>query len=282
MPKKGYKQTPEAIRNRSLARIGKKADPAAVERRRQSLLKTYQNRPMSAETKEKIRLANLKWSETHDSAFKGKTHTEEAKRKNSEHCKRHWATHVNPMKGVKMTVEQRALISQRQIELGKDPVIREARRQGQLKYLAEHPEALARLKKQGSDFTLNNPDKVFSFAKRGYREDIDLTCRSTTEANYARYLKFIGVKYLYEPTVFTLSNGQKYTPDFYLPETNKYVEVKGFWKPETFALHTKLQQKYNLFTKEFPEIKLKLLVQTTDEWKAIEVNYSPQIQNWER
>lgn len=51
--------------------------------------------------------------------------------------------------------------------------------------------------------------------------------RSRLEAKYARALDLTGVKYQYEPEVFTLKDGSKYEPDFYLPERDVYLEIKG-------------------------------------------------------
>lgn len=67
----------------------------------------------------------------------------------------------------------------------------------------------------------------------GRREDLgDRYFRSSWEANYARYLNFIGDKWEYEPKTFRfdgITRGtMSYTPDFWLPDRNEYHEVKGF------------------------------------------------------
>lgn len=51
--------------------------------------------------------------------------------------------------------------------------------------------------------------------------------RSRLEARWAVFFDAIGVKWLYEPEGFKLPNNSSYLPDFYLPDLNKYVEVKG-------------------------------------------------------
>lgn len=51
--------------------------------------------------------------------------------------------------------------------------------------------------------------------------------RSGLEVMYAAHLTGEGVSFDYEPQVFKLSNGTRYTPDFYLPGRDVWVEVKG-------------------------------------------------------
>lgn len=51
--------------------------------------------------------------------------------------------------------------------------------------------------------------------------------RSRLEARWAVFFNAAGVEWLYEPEGFTLENGTRYLPDFYLPKAGCYVEVKG-------------------------------------------------------
>ena len=51
--------------------------------------------------------------------------------------------------------------------------------------------------------------------------------RSRLEARWAVFFDELGIKYEYEPEGFELSNGERYLPDFYLPDFSYYVEVKG-------------------------------------------------------
>lgn len=50
--------------------------------------------------------------------------------------------------------------------------------------------------------------------------------RSRLEAKWAVFFDALGVEYEYEPEGFTLSNGDYYLPDFFLPKSKIYVEVK--------------------------------------------------------
>ena len=51
--------------------------------------------------------------------------------------------------------------------------------------------------------------------------------RSRLEARHAVLFDKLGVKWQYEPQGFELASGERYLPDFHLPELNLWVEVKG-------------------------------------------------------
>lgn len=73
-----------------------------------------------------------------------------------------------------------------------------------------------------------------SHRKGGYRIDLGHYVRSSWEADYARVLNYLNVPYQYEPKTFDLkrADGSKltYTPDFYLPSEQRYVEIKGYMR----------------------------------------------------
>lgn len=50
---------------------------------------------------------------------------------------------------------------------------------------------------------------------------------SATEAAYAAYWDLINFSYIHWPETFVFPSGRWYTPDFYLPEVDAYVEVKN-------------------------------------------------------
>lgn len=56
---------------------------------------------------------------------------------------------------------------------------------------------------------------------KGYR------FRSRLEARWAVAFDAMGIKYEYEPEGFDLGDGYYYLPDFYLPDDDVWVEVKG-------------------------------------------------------
>jgi hypothetical protein len=80
--------------------------------------------------------------------------------------------------------------------------------------------------------------------------------RSKWEVAYAQYLDRNGIAWEYEPCYFTVGkgkwNGETYIPDFYLCETNTYIEIKGRLSVENKA-------KYKAFCTRYPKIKLQML-----------------------
>lgn len=72
--------------------------------------------------------------------------------------------------------------------------------------------------------------------------------RSSWEVAYAKYLDNLRIKWSYEPKTFDLGN-TTYTPDFYLPETDTYIEIKGYWRPDAL-------NKFLAFKLLYPEIKI--------------------------
>ncbi|HCC59803.1 MAG: hypothetical protein A2402_00220 [Candidatus Staskawiczbacteria bacterium RIFOXYC1_FULL_37_43] len=112
-----------------------------------------------------------------------------------------------------------------------------------------------------------------SRGKAGIRKDISnsIYFYSRWEANYARLQNYLGVEWKYEPKTFDLGS-QSYTPDFYLPKFNKYIEVKNFlWK------YSKIRDEK--FRKLYPNIKLQLLLK--EDYLKLENKYSHLIKNWE-
>lgn len=51
--------------------------------------------------------------------------------------------------------------------------------------------------------------------------------RSRLEARWAVFFNVLGINWIYEPEGFVLEDGSMYLPDFYLPDLNIWVEVKG-------------------------------------------------------
>lgn len=77
--------------------------------------------------------------------------------------------------------------------------------------------------------------------------------RSSWEVLYAKHLDELGIAWIYEPRFFKLSNGHRYTPDFYLPRYDEYHEVKGCMYPQD-------REKISLFTKDYPDKHLMVIM----------------------
>lgn len=132
--------------------------------------------------------------------------------------------------------------------------------------------------KNGTLNPMINSSNPYSRTKSGKRADLNNTFfRSSWEANMARYYNYIGVKWQFEPKTFvfnTIKRGSvSYTPDFYLPEKDRWVEVKG-WMDE------KSKTKLKRFEKYYPEEYAKLELITGKEYKEFE-KFGRLINGWE-
>lgn len=56
--------------------------------------------------------------------------------------------------------------------------------------------------------------------------------RSRLEAKWAVFFDAVGIEYYYEPEGIKLSDGTYYLPDFYLPKSKQWFEVKGVMKED--------------------------------------------------
>jgi len=72
--------------------------------------------------------------------------------------------------------------------------------------------------------------------------------RSTWELAYAKYLDSIHELWMYEMETFDLGN-TTYTPDFFLPRREKFIEIKGYIRPEDV---NRVWQKINQFKEQYP------------------------------
>ena len=77
--------------------------------------------------------------------------------------------------------------------------------------------------------------------------------RSSWEILYAKYLDKNKIKWEYESKQFDLGK-LTYRPDFYLPKTDTYIEIKGYWRAGA-------RKRVKLFYKLYPLIKLEIKTQ---------------------
>lgn len=99
-----------------------------------------------------------------------------------------------------------------------------------------------------------------SKAVSGRRQDLEnIFFRSKAEANYARYLNFMSIRWQYEPRVFDFEKIRRgcvsYKPDFYLPETDRWIEVKGWFDKKSI---TRLNRFKRYYPDEFKKLVLVL------------------------
>ena len=110
-------------------------------------------------------------------------------------------------------------------------------------------------------------------AKAGVRLDIDpkLYFFSRWEANFARILNLLKIKWEFQPGTFDLKT-QKYTPDFYLKDYDAYIEIKNF-------LSDYSRKRDEEFRKLYSDKKLILILK--EDYLKLQEQFSPHIENWE-
>jgi transposase-like protein/AraC-like DNA-binding protein len=108
----------------------------------------------------------------------------------------------------------------------------------------------------------------------GHRADLNNQYfRSNWEANFARILEYNNIKYEYEKHRFFLESMQRYyVPDFYLPDTDTWIEIKGYWIEDA-------KDKFEFFKKENPDKNIKLI--DKKPYKELEEKYKKILANWE-
>jgi len=82
-----------------------------------------------------------------------------------------------------------------------------------------------------------------------------------SEAEFARILDFYQIRWEYEPHTFPLRRSrdgrvvESFTPDFFLPETQQYIEITTCRQ----RLVTKKNRKVRMLRELYPEVKILLL-----------------------
>ena len=82
-----------------------------------------------------------------------------------------------------------------------------------------------------------------------------------SEANFARFLDFHRIEWRYEPVCFPLDRDgdgrviRSFTPDFYLPQFELYVELTTMKQSLVTPKNRKIRQMRQLY----PDLKLKVL-----------------------
>lgn len=74
--------------------------------------------------------------------------------------------------------------------------------------------------------------------------------RSNWEIWFAQFLDISGYRWEYESKTFDLGS-TTYTPDFYVPEWNQFIEIKGYFSQ-------KAKDKIDLFKEQYPKENLRI------------------------
>jgi len=115
-------------------------------------------------------------------------------------------------------------------------------------------------------------------SKQGKRKDLKgQFFRSSWEANVARWLNFHKIPWEYEPHRFVFSTikrgpGKWYTPDFFIPDEGRYIEVKGYLD-KLSATRLRRMAKY------YPQTSIELV--DTKRYKILDKEFKEKIPGWE-
>ncbi len=190
----------------------------------------------SKESIKKIKLSLRKYYENNTSKNKGKKHSSETKikiglkskgRKHSEETKQKLSVlrmgKNNPMYGKKHTKE--SIEKQRQKTIGENNYL----------YKKTYVDVFGvdkanKLKNRLSKIHINNIINNIERNNKKYKYN-HIYFRSTWEVKVAKWLDKHNILWEYESEkcVFKLSNNKYTIVDFYLPQENKFIEVKGYW-----------------------------------------------------
>ncbi len=112
--------------------------------------------------------------------------------------------------------------------------------------------------------------------ERQYRRWDEIRFAHRSEQEFARLLDFYDIKWLYEPVSFDIAwdhSGRptsKFTPDFYLPEYNLFIEITTMNQ----KLVTKKNRKIKRLHELYPEVKCKIFYRKDYEHLLFKYNIS--------
>jgi hypothetical protein len=97
---------------------------------------------------------------------------------------------------------------------------------------------------------------------------------NAAELEYAKILDFYGIPWMYEPRTFVLEEDEDgrvteaFTPDFYLPDQDLYLEVTVMKQ----SLVTRKNRKLRKLRERYPEVRIKLFYERDFERLAARYN----------
>jgi len=180
--------------------------------------------------------------------------------------------------------------------------VREASSKRSLKFWANlTKEGAKKMKAKAYQTAIRNGSYLkrggYSDCRGGKRKDLNNTYfRSAWEANYARYLNLVKEKWQYEPRMFLykdiIHGTRSYAPDFYLPKQDRWIEVKGYFRPKAVTAIKRFKKYYpNEFNKltlvvwrygdNSHIVGLELGIENIDFYKEIQDKVAGLIKYWE-
>jgi hypothetical protein len=95
---------------------------------------------------------------------------------------------------------------------------------------------------------------------QAFRGETPPRFQNDAELEYAKILDYYGIPWMYEPRTFVLEEDEEgrvveaFTPDFYLPEQDLYLEVTVMKQ----SLVTRKNRKLRKLRLKYPEVRIKL------------------------
>ncbi len=150
---------------------------------------------------------------------------------------------------------------------------------------SEYQKEVQRIRMSGIENPMNNPESLAKISGKNchrfgkpaiparffiYQSPLqgEIKLNHGWEKAYAEYLDFYGEPWYYECETFKYEFNNKqisYTPDFYLPLENKFVEIKGRWIRDA-------EPKFLKFKETYPNIKIELLMKKDLKRLGIKIN----------
>lgn len=82
-----------------------------------------------------------------------------------------------------------------------------------------------------------------------WQTDEELVCQASWEPKVVQYLNKNRIPFRWQPRTFIMPDGNTYRPDLYLPLPDKWIEIKGYMRPDA-------EPKWLWFHKEYPNSEL--------------------------
>lgn len=148
-----------------------------------------------------------------------------------------------------------------------------------MSYEEKHAIAMKAIEtKLKNNIPYNTTSNAYSRTKGGIRKDLGQYFRSSWEANVARILNYKNIEWEYESKRFYFNDKSEgvlsYQPDFYLPQFNKWIEVKGW-------MDNKSKIRLKRFSIEYPDENKNLILIDEHFYNNIQKEFKDVIAYWE-
>ena len=113
------------------------------------------------------------------------------------------------------------------------------------------------LKKYGFDHPMKNSEIALKQAKAcnnciilvHWFSNEEIVCTASYEKLAVEHFNKNHIDYNWQPQIFLMPNGKTFRPDLYLPDEDKWIEIKGYFRDDA-------EEKWNWFHKEYPNSEL--------------------------